>query len=1016
MRRTILLALLGAAIVSPIGGETITIPGTIYSLCRWNNFFFNLPERDFIYCLNDALLFSEPPDNRVYREGPRDRLLKLEERHSQVKKYVQANGNAAEAAISFHLNRDEDWRKGLRFCELLGLALSRDKDGKFSVAVMGDESALPLDAFYGLELSTLTKQLNSSGILYFKLSESRVDLPWDLSFLNAVTGLSVDHETFFKSMIANKKFSLLLAILFRLSGDEIRYISRSLPQKPDLAWQRIFMDRKLMMGLMVLSSALRVQDERLLLPGGDDAHEFWKSLVGVDPRQSPYDFIAALASQDDGKLNYLYLFSFYLPEDVRQAVLFAYNSDKIKEIYEGITLGANEKIRADAFPRLEASNFMANLRAFQVKDGQIFFPLGVQAWADALGLKLPPGAGAYEFFLELLSRADKSISKMSLLQKFLGLYTRFADRLGILTPEVLRWLVDHYESKSSLIDFIEKIPLRKPETVEALFKWQQSLPSLNLNDQALFTALGQALLEIISQMAWLSPDSYDYDHVVNELLALSWQRTNFYDHFFGFIKAQTGVNSVDDVTDELFIDMILRGMHNQDLTIQGQKYEWQVHDVFKASLKEILRSQEDCTLSVLAEINAILDRLYRSPAGLDPRWTQRLLEAVEDLPYPDFSKDAPKAFRERVLAYPKAALTSDVQKLLMMSQQSAPKMEIRRMITEIKNLYLLPNLKDFLVTLAYALNARQKELRLFSNPNLVRLHDFSSTGGGSPWESGSSQGDKTKFSGYYLKGGLSRLDQTFSRNWCSQLFANDIPNGGQAQAMVTNVMAMLPQPFVTHRPAFDALLIEFAGELLQKCASDERIRTEVKSAAKKLIAGYHYRKLDDYLLGRCDDYNLFFSELHQMGSHFFERGSHLAQFSRQEALRQYAQMPLSSVIAQESHRWGNLYHQSSGSLRPRQFGCFPQEIAIFFSSGWISGEMIMEFKFKAAYLAHKNELPAFLLGQFVFDFFRSVLRPLYFQNHEKDYISTYFMMDIMNSGHLKSTLNKLKKEGSLKLK
>ncbi len=1017
MRRMIVLALLWGAIIHAVHGETIIVPGNIFSLCTWNNFFYNLPEQDFIYYLNDALLFSEPPDDRFYRDGFRDRLLRLEDQHRIIKKFILANGRAGEASISFNLNKPEDYEKGARFFALLGLELGRKKDGTFDLAVLGDEAALPLDGFYGLKLPTLIKQFNTSGVFYFKLTETRVDMPWEFRFLNAITGLDVDQQTFFRTMVANKKFSLLLAILFRLSADEIHFVSRSLPQKPDSAWERIYMDRKLMMDLMVLSSALRVQDSRLLLPGGDDAREFWKSLAGFDPQQAPFDFMAALAGRDDGKLNYLYLFSYHLPEEARRAVLFAYDKEKVRRIYDRIALAAKERIRPDAFPRLEAFGFIPSLRAFQVKDGQVHFPLGVEAWADALGLKLPAGAGAFDLLLELSGQADRGGGRMSLLQKALGIYTRFGDRLGILTPEVLKKLLENYESRSSLIDFIERIPLRKPETVEALFAWQQRLPSVVMSDKVLFTALAQALLEIISHMAWFSPDQYDYDRLVDGLLALSWQRSNFYDHFFEFIRAQAGAASPHDVTDDLLIDMVLRGLHDQRLTIQDQDYEWQVHDEFKGVLKNILRSQEDCTLSVLADINRMLDHLCQAPTEVNEQWFRRLREALEDLPYPDFSKDAPKAFRERVLAYSKASLTAAAQRLQKMCGPApAPAVDIRREVTEIKSLYLLPNLKDFLVTLAYALNAKNDALRLFSNPNLVRLHDFSDTNGGAPWAAGSSPGDKASFSGYYLKGGLSRLNLTFSRNWCSQLFANDIPNNGQAQAMVHNIMAMLPQPFVAHHPDFDALLIEFAGELLQQCGGDEGIRSGLKQAGKKMIAGYHYRKLDDYLSGRSKDYYLFFSELHQIGSHFFATGTHLDRFSRQEALAKYARMPLSSVIAQEGYRWGNIYSHSADSLRPRFFAYFPQEIANFFASGWVSGEMIMEFKLKAAYLAWKNGLPPALLGQLVFDFFRSVLRHLYFQNHENDYISTYFVIDIMNSGHMKSTLKKMQKEGSLKLK
>jgi hypothetical protein len=633
-----------------------------------------------------------------------------------------------------------------------------------------------------------------------------------------------------------------------------------------------------------------------------------------------------------------------------------------------------------------------------------------------LGFELPLQADECTFFTELLANSGKSGKKMSALQKFSTIYAKFADRPWLLTPEILKKLFSNIEKNSILIDFIEKIPLKNPETIDALFAWQENLVQMNQKDQLLFTALGQSLLEIISQMASFAPDLFDYDRMVTNLLAISWQRAVFYDQLFAFIKTQTGAATDREIADESFLAFILSGLKNLPLTIQNQDYEWLVKDVFKASLIEMLRSQEDCTLSLLVEINNLMDNLCLAPAEFPKSSRRRLLEAFEELPYPDFSKDAPKILRDRVLAYSKSDLDDDLQKLLKMSDNKAPKKEIQKAVQETKNVYLLPNLKDYFVTMAYALNAKSQKLRIFSNPNLVRLHDFSESEGSSPWNSNSSPGNKLEFSGYYLKGGLSRLNLTFANNWCSQLFAKNVFNNGHAQAMINNVLAMFPQPMVSHSPDFDALLVEFAVELLQKCSSDEKLKSEIKNSIKNLLAGYHYRRLDDFLSGRNNDYYLFFSELQQIGSCFFNSGTHLNDFSQQEKLGKFAQMPLRAVIAQESDPWGNIYYQSSGSLRPRQYNIFPQEIANLFASGWVSGEMIREFKIKIAYMAYKNNFPSPLLGQFVFDYFYSVLKPIYAQNHEKDYISTYFVIDIMNISHLKNTMKKMLKEGALRLK
>jgi hypothetical protein len=1016
MKKIILCLLLALILTRVTPGETAFIPGNVNALCYFDNFFYNLPENDFFYYLNDAMLYSEPPDDQLYESGRREKIRKLIRQHRQIKEFILSKGNAGAGTISLNLKSADDFQKAIVFFNLLGIGLKKGLTDNFLLQPAPADDAIPFYSFYSLKIQALSTQLNSTGMFFFKLTETRLHLPWDFQFLNNISGLKIDAESFFENMIANKKFSLLLAILFRLSDDEINFISQSIPKESGSAWKRIFQDKLTLMGMLVLSNSLRVRDGQLLLPGGNAAHDFWTALVGIDHLNDPFGFITTLAGKDNGKLNYLYVFSFFLAEEARKAVFFNYDSEKIQRLYQKLSLGENEKIKANAFPRLESLNYFSLLYTLKIKNNRIDLPLGGQEWAKALELELPPQADDCAFFSELSASSGKSSKKMGALQKFSTIYAKFAERPWLLTPEILKKLFRNFDKNSSLIDFIEKIPLKKPETIAALFTWQEALLEMNQKDQLLFTALGQSLLEIISQMAWFAPDRYDYDRIVSDLLAISWQLPDIYDQIFVFIKNQTGVNSTREITDESLLNLVLSGLKNQLLTIQNQNYEWLVKDVFKASLIEMLRSQEDCTLTVLAEINNLLNNLCQIPADFPKSSGRRLLEAIEELPYPDFSKDAPKILKDRVLAYSKSDLDLDLQKLLKMSEMKAPQKEMQKAVQEIKNAYLLPNLKDFFVTMAYALNAKNQKLRVFSNPNLVRLHDFSESDGATPWNSSSSPGNKLEFSGYYLKGGLARLNLTFSNNWCIQLFDKNVFNNGHAQAMINNILAMLPLSLVNHSPDFDALLVEFAVQLLQKCSSDEKLKTEIKNTAKNLLAGYHYRRLDDFFSGRSNDYYLFFCELQQIGGYFFKSGAHVNEFSQQEELGKFAQMPLSAVIAQESDFWGNIYYHSSGSLRPRQYNIFPQEIANLFASGWVSGERIREFKIKTAYLAHKNNFPSSLLGQFIFDYFHSVLKPIYAQNHEKDYVSTYFVIDIMNISHLKNTLKKMLKEGALRLK
>jgi hypothetical protein len=301
------------------------------------------------------------------------------------------------------------------------------------------------------------------------------------------------------------------------------------------------------------------------------------------------------------------------------------------------------------------------------------------------------------------------------------------------------------------------------------------------------------------------------------------------------------------------------------------------------------------------------------------------------------------------------------------------------------------------------------------NPNLVRLHDFSDIGI-SPWSSSSVPGTRKIFSGFYLIGGISRLNLTFALNWRNQLFEKNIYNLEQTQGLIYNITAMLPQPLITHSARFDALLVELAVESLQKCSSSKPIKAAIADAIMTLTAGYHYRRLNDFLSGQASDYYLFFSELRQIGWYLSGRADILSDFSQKEILGKYQEMPLSAVLAGESDAWGNIFYNSSGRVMQRANALFPQEPAQLFGLGWFSGEAISEYKIKAAYLAFKNDYPPCLLGQFVFDFVDSVGKSLYAQNDIKDYYSTYFVLDIMNNSHLKNTIKKLLQKGYLRYK
>jgi hypothetical protein len=1013
MKRVALILILIGGMAELAHGGAASVPGDVNSLCYYDNFFYNLPEGDFFYYFNDTLLFSEPPDDTVYNDGMRDKFLHLVRRHRQIKEFINENGNRQNATISFDLKDKKKFDRAVEFLALLGLELKKNNSGSVEVKPADEEYPIQYYSFCRLKPSVLQGQLQNTGIFFFKLQETEVSLPWDFKFLSSACGTQIDSGSFFEQMLANKRFSLLLAVLYRLSDRETVFVGQNSPQDAGTAWKRIYLDKKTMMGMLVLTSALRVRDGRLVLPGGERARKFWTALAGKDPEQFPFDFLLKLCTLDYGKLNYLYVFSSFLPEEKRRVLFFGYDPAKFRRLYQRIILGDNEKIRANVFPRIENFSFYSLMLALKTQNEGIALAPGMVSWAQAMGLELPPGADECDFLEKLLAESGRSGRKLSLLHKFISVYSKFGGRLQIASPEFLKKAFNGYERYNTILDFIEKIPLKKPESADALFAWQDNLLKLGQKDRLLYTALAQSLLETIAQAAGFVPGSIDFDAVVQDLVAIPFQRPAFYDGLFAFIAKQGGLDSPRDIMDESYLNFILSGLKNQPVLLRGDPYEWLAKDMYISDLQEMMRSQEVCSLSALSELNRLLDDLAEAPESFGGRF-RRLRDALEQLPYPDFSKDAPKSLKDRVMAYAKDDLDRDERDLLKLCEKKTEREKVRKAVADFKSEYLLPNVKDYFLALAYALNAKSPKLRIFMNPNLVRLHDFSDNNG-SPWREGSAPGNKTEFSAYYLKGGLSRLHLTFALNWRNQLFEKTIFNSEQTQAMIYNIMAMLPQTMALHSENLDALLVELAVEMLQKCQDNEEMKAAVQEAGMALAAGYHYRRLCDYLGGQAADYHLFFSELRQFGLIFAESPLFLDQFSQKEELAKYRQLPLSAVIAKECDTWGNIYFNSLGSLVPRANVFFPQEVAQLFAPGWLSGEILEEYKIKTAYLAHKSELPPCLIGQFVFDFISSVGRSVYSQNHAKDYHSAYFVLDIMNSAHLKSSLKKLQENGFLRL-
>jgi len=123
---------------------------------------------------------------------------------------------------------------------------------------------------------------------------------------------------------------------------------------------------------------------QLSLPGGTAAKPFWINLGGKNPDTAPLAFLHSIATTDDGKLNYLYLFSYFLPPKSQEIFFTGENAKKMAEFYRRFTLKNGDKIKETQFPGLGDVNAYTLLYSLRTEGGGFYFPTGLDSWIQAL--------------------------------------------------------------------------------------------------------------------------------------------------------------------------------------------------------------------------------------------------------------------------------------------------------------------------------------------------------------------------------------------------------------------------------------------------------------------------------------------------------------------------------------------------------------------------------------------------------------------------------------------------------
>ncbi len=610
--------------------------------------------------------------------------------------------------------------------------------------------------------------------------------------------------------------------------------------------------------------------------------------------------------------------------------------------------------------------------------------------------------GPFALLEELAYRSKEDKTGMGDIQKFLAISTKFSTRGSLLTDETLSTLYRNYENYNVLVDFIEKIPVKKPVTVVRLFQWVKNFERLHPGNKALLTALFQSLFELFSHAAKYAPDRYDYDALLEKLMAVPWDSGHFYDKLFEFFHVELKIekNKKD------LVDFLLEGLKNKDITIDKTRFTFMVKDNYRDKIEEILRSQEICPLGTLLEINRLSDLLLKTGnLSAANRTAGRIVELCQGLPYADISEEAPKEIRKRVVVYSRKKMDADLDRLIEKINSDTAKPDIRALILKIKNNYLVHHLKDHLLGLTYAVNAKFPKLRVFLNPNLVRLHNFNEKGERTAWNYCGTSSAAGHFSGYHFAGGLSRLNILFAGKWYQQLFRRSfIYDAAHVQSFLVNLLELYPVPPAPENIAANTLMVDLAIDLMQDARENENKRKDVIQALATITSGYHYRKAVNYLKGKYKDHDLFFSELKQLGEIFFDKGKYLDNPALKKLPRHRRPDP------------GAIYYHTFGNLTPQPYRLFPQDMANLFDSGRVGGELVDEFRIKTGWHLYKSKIPPDLLGQILYTYTTRTAPRVFSQNYTGDYFATYFVFKVFNNSHLRKILKYLQKEGCLKLK
>ncbi len=1023
----IIISLFQLTLMSETKTENIKIPGNATLLSRYINFYYNLPTKDFLYHFNDLLIFSESPTKNLIKNGVRKKIMDIILMEKRIDQLIKKKFLFEKNMFTINISKRKGLRNGIKLMNYLGLIMEKSGEG-YNIESDNSTGIVDYHKFINLNIKSLEKQINKTRRIFYRHITSDIPANINFDFLNNITGFSLNKDNFLLKIVREKRLSILLGIIFRLSDSEIDYISNLKTKSIKNPWKTIYEDGKFLMGLFNLSGSLRVKNNMLNIPGGDKAVKFWSIIADADYSKEKFKFLKNITTSLDGKLNYLYSISFWQSNKKLKSLFFNFDPIKMKKILSLVKLSKNEKLTDNRFARLRKQGFFNLLYALEERDGKIYFPGNIKNWIRILNkkkltkkIKNIDDANKLTFlFIKTVLEKNSYKDEFPAVKKIISIYSKFLDRPELLDENTLRLFFHGYKDYNILIDFIDKIDIKDWETAINMFNWVKKLQTKNLSDRADFSAVYQSYFEILAFVTKNHTNGNDFDRTINELLKIPLNKSTFIHDMFEWFGKNFNIPLKKNYIDNRFIEFLLQGLNNRMIDIEDEEYEFQLNNITKKSINSIINSQEVIRLSSIFEFEQLFSAILSSDINTRSRAFKNIIKLFQIIPHPEISDEAPDFIKRRVMTYSRKELNRDLKKLGIGLKKDGNEKKLQNILNRFRKKYIFPHLKNFLVTIAYAINAKSERLRMFINPNLVKLHDFRTSSNHTPWNySGRPESSLTLKSipGFRLKGGLSRLNLLFASVWKDQMLAGNIIFDSQlVQSLLYNVLQFYPYVNLKYFPEYISLLIEYGLELLEKAKSNKMINKLLSEKIGKLFSGYSYKKSSEYLEGKNDELLLFYNQYFKIGKSLIDCNKCLEIFSQKDRLKKYFQLPLSLEILHEKDNFGNIYYNCLGSLRPKWRDLFPPEEADIFKSGYFLGEEFNEFKMRLSYLASKKKYSTALYGHFLFNYLLSSFPRFYQQNYEKDIFTTYFIFNIMNNSNFKKILKKYKRRGYVRIR